>query len=639
MDAITRAEYTPVPPYFAASEMSSNDEPPPTWEEAVGQVVVEEEQGAEPTQTPPPPSPGALAWRNRRYFIVVLVPLILCPIPIVFNNSIGYTAYSIMIMAVFWCTEAISLAVTALLPLVLFPAFGVMPAKDVAVQYFKDTNLLFFGGLMVAVAIEDCNLHRRIALGVLLLVGSKPRWMMLGFMIITAFLSMWISNTATTAMMLPIAQAVLQQLKLDNLKQKNENEAEHEISTTNGRRHREKAEEDAIVMEEIQFIGSTEVQPQHSSNRNLLDESQQEARYNLMCKGIVLCIPYAANIGGTATLTGTGPNLVLAGQVTSLFGPEAEVTFGEWMIYATPAMLVCLLLTWIWLQIVYVDRWCCKKLGHELDHSGTAKVIREAYNDLGPMSFAEKGVLSHFILLIVLWVTRKPGFVTGWSVLFADGYVTDSTTAMFVSILLFLSPSRMPKFLCGRSSEEDLKEEKGPCPALLEWPVIHKKMAWLVIILLGGGFALAEACKVSGLSNWIGDKFSILDNFPPWAIALVVSVIIAGFTEVTSNTATATIFLPILGGLGVSIGVNPLFLMLPATVACSFAFMLPVATPPNAIAFAYEQVTVMDMVKTGFILNVICVLIANACVNTFGMWIFDVGNFPDWANVNITAIE
>ncbi|XP_022086471.1 solute carrier family 13 member 5-like isoform X2 [Acanthaster planci] len=618
--------------------MTSHVDPPPSWEEVIGPAEEQEVDG--PGELPlPAPSRRALIWRNRRYFIVFLVPLILCPIPIVFNEPIGYTAYSILIMAIFWCTEAISLAVTALLPLVLFPLFGVMPAKDVAVQYFKDTNLLFFGGLMVAVAIEDCNLHRRIALAVLILVGSKPRWMMFGFMIITAFLSMWISNTATTAMMLPIAQAVLQQLKRDNLKQDTDNIESVEDVTANERSH-SKSEEDVVIeMEQIQPNGTsrTRLHSLKMSSQNLQEDNEQEARYNLMCKGIVLCVPYAANIGGTATLTGTGPNLVMAGQVSSLFGSEAEVNFGEWMMYATPGMLLCLLLTWIWLQIVYVDRWCCRKLGGELDHKGAAKVIRQAYKDLGPMSFAEVGVLCHFVLLIVLWITREPGFVTGWSVLFLEDYVTDSTTVLFVAILLFVFPSRMPKFLCGRSSKEDLLEEKSPCPALLEWPVIHKKMAWLVVILLGGGFALAEGCKVSGLSAWIGDKFAVLDSLPPFAIALVVSVIIAGFTEVTSNVATATIFLPILASLGTSIGVNPLFLMLPATVACSFAFMLPVATPPNAIAFAYEQVTVMDMVKTGFMLNVICVFVANASINTLGMWIFDVGTFPDWAKVNVTA--
>ncbi|XP_022086476.1 solute carrier family 13 member 5-like [Acanthaster planci] len=597
MDTKSQVEYAAVPLHFDA-EMTSYVDPPPSWEEVVSPAEEQDMDG--PAELPPPaPSRRALIWRNRRYIIVFLVPLILCPIPIAINNSIGYTAYSILIMAIFWCTEAISLAVTALLPLVLFPLFGVMPAKDVAVQYFKDTNLLFFGGLMVAVAIEDCNLHRRIALAVLILVGSKPRWMMLGFMLITAFLSMWISNTATTAMMLPIAQAVLQQLKKDNLKQKDENTNQDcsDADTRSGRAHRDKEGEEAIAMEEVRVRGSIDHQPHDIYRRNLLEENEQESRYNLICKGIVLCVPYAANIGGTATLTGTGPNLILAGQVSSLFGSEAEVNFGEWMMYAAPGMLLCLLLSWIWMQIVYVDRWCCKKLGQELDHEGAAKVIRQAYKDLGPMSFAEKGVLGHFILLIVLWISRKPGFVTGWSALFPDGYVTDSTTAIFVSILLFMFPSRMPKFLCGRSSKEDLKEEKGPCPALLEWPIVHKKMAWLVIILLGGGFALAEACKVSGLSAWIGERFTALDSFPPFAIALVVSVIIAAFTEVTSNTATATIFLPILASLGTSIGVNPLFLMLPATVACSFAFMLPVATPPNAIAFAYEQITVMDMVN------------------------------------------
>ncbi|XP_033631907.1 solute carrier family 13 member 5-like isoform X1 [Asterias rubens] len=611
------ANYSPIKEMADISEAP----PPPHW--GIN-------GGSRPTDDRPPHTESrlALALRNRRYFIVVLTPLILCPIPIIISNPIGYTAYSIMIMAVFWCTEAISIAITALLPLVLFPLFGVMSAKVVSVQYLKDTNFLFFGGLLVALAIENCNLHRRIALAVLVLVGSKPRWMMFGFMLITAFLSMWISNTATTAMMLPIAQAVLDQVKADNLQMEDEDGEAGEEHARNGSRVEEKS--DALEMEKIEVEKGSVNRLTSTTKSSLIED--KSARYDLMCKGIILCVPYAANIGGTATLTGTAPNLVLAGQVQSLFGSEAEISFGEWIIYATPGMLICLLFTWIWLQIFYIDRWCCTTTGDEIDHKNASKVIRKEYNNLGPMSFAEKGVLVHFILLIALWITRKPGFVTGWSVLFEDGYVSDATTAMLISLMLCMFPSRMPKFMCGHSTEEDEKEQKGPCPALLEWKIINEKMAWLVIILLGGGFALAEACKVSGLSEWIGDQFIVLDVLPPYAIALVVSVIIAAFTEVTSNTATATIFLPILGSLGESIGINPLLLMIPATVACSFAFMLPVATPPNAIAFANGQISVMDMVKTGFVLNVICVLVANASVNTLGVLIFDVGNVPPWLN-------
>ncbi|XP_022086475.1 solute carrier family 13 member 5-like [Acanthaster planci] len=633
MDAKSCVAYAPVALHTFDTDATSSVDPPPSWEEVIGPAEEQEVDG--PGKLPlPAPSRRALIWRNRRYFIVFLVPLILCPIPIVFNEPIGYTAYSILIMAIFWCTEAISLAVTSLLPLVLFPLFGIMPAKDVAVNYSQNVIILFLGGLIVAMAIEHNNLHRRIALAALMLMGSKPRWMMLGFMLITAFLSMWIINTATTAMMLPIAQAVLQQLKKDNVKQKDENanQGRSDSHTRSGRAHKEKEGEEAIAMEEVRV--RTDVQPQDTGT-NIDDE--QESRYNFICKGILLCVPYAASIGGTATLTGTAPNLVLAGQVSSLFGSEAEVNFGEWMMYAAPGMLLCLLLTWIWMQIVYVDRWCLKKQRQELDHKGAARVIRQAYKDLGPMSFAEKGVLAHFILLVVLWISRKPGFVTGWSVLFPEGYVTDSTAAIFVAFLLFLFPSRMPKFLCGRSSKEDLKEETGPCPALLEWSIVQQKMPWLVVILFGGSLALAEACKVSGLSALIGEQFTALDGLPPFAVVFVVTVIIAAFTEITSNTATVTVFLPILASLGTNIGVNPLFLMLPATVTSSFAFMLPVATPPNAVAFAYEQITVMDMVKTGFVLNILCILVANASVNTLGRWIFDVGTFPDWANVNVTA--
>nr|XP_006814711.1 PREDICTED: solute carrier family 13 member 5-like [Saccoglossus kowalevskii] len=545
-------------------------------------------------------------------------------------------------MAVYWVTEVIPLAVTALLPMVLFPTLGVLDSKRTCSNYLKDTNMLFVGGLIVATAVEKWNLHRRIALRVLLLVGSKPAWLMFGFMSTTAFLSMWMSNTATTAMMVPIAHAVIVEL---------------------------------------------------------LEKKRQFA------KGITLCIAYAANIGGTATLTGTGPNLVISGQVerqviwfgqsdlsvshcidtfskqnvhspVRLYGPDAVIDFGSWFMYAFPGMLVCLFLAWLWLGVVYLNLrkilrgWfsqcvhgqigqccrqacscnccCCKKRTEGKADDPVTAVIQKQYDELGPMTWAEKAVLGHFILLAFLWLSRDPKFAPGWVSAFIPGALNQfNQVRLFVCyrfycrrvclILLFCFPARPPNFGCLRMRQDD--SVAGPKQALLDWHTVNTKLPWNVVILLGGGFALAEACKESGLSEWLGSQFVVLAVIPPAAMVLIITVIIAMFTEITSNTSTASIFLPILGQLGTSIGVHPFYFMVPATVACSFAFMLPVATPPNAIVFAYGTLSIVDMASTGAMMNFLCILVVNLGINTIGWWQFDLGTFPDWAAAPNTTMS
>ncbi|XP_071505890.1 Na(+)/citrate cotransporter-like [Diadema antillarum] len=619
--------------------------------------------------------------KNWPYLVIILVPIVFCPVAIVINNAIGYTAYSILIMASYWMTECIPLAATSLLPIFLFPVFGVMQSKDVCSKYLTETNAVLIGGLMVAAAVEHWNLHKRMALRVLMLVGAKPRWLMFGFMITTAFLSMWISNTATTAMMIPIAQAVLDELqdapdvtsdhkdddaKRDGVEPRKTEYSEIQLMDICTSDVDDSSHESGVVDDDFSMviapprpdpeaddqadwsksISSRESdvvdddlsmviappRPDHEADE--ADRSKSKNEYRLLCKAITLCIPYAATIGGTATLTGTGPNLVISTQVHTLYGPEAGLNFGTWMMYAFPGMVVCLLLCWIWLQIMYLDCCCLqrtsKNIGNAQEERAKA-VIRKSYAELGPMSLAEWAILFHFVVLVLLWLTRDPKFVSGWSVAFEDGYVTDATSVMFVSLLLFMFSSRLPYF-CSRQGRNDPSVKPSRITPILTWPVVHEKMAWNVVLLLGGGAAMAEACKVSGLSAWLGSQLTVFGGLPPAAMALVISTIVAIFTEITSNTTTATIFIPIFAELSTSLGRNPLYMMLPAGIACSFAFMLPVATPPNSIAFAHGQLSVMDMAKAGLMMNIVCVLVSNLSLNTLGVWVFDVNTFPDWAN-------
>ncbi|KAM3850802.1 Na(+)/citrate cotransporter [Vipera latastei] len=569
--------------------------------------------------------------RYKAFGTLFGTPLVLLPLPLLIATQEARCGYVIILMAVYWCTEVIPLAVTALLPVILFPLFGILESKKVCMQYLKDTNMLFIGGLIVAVAVEHWNLHKRIALRVLLIVGVKPALLMLGFMGVTAFLSMWISNTATTAMMVPIIQAILDQM----------NNSEHDLAvmeSTAGHIN------NGIELDGKVATGVSSVQ----GNGYLPDDSREQDRIakKRTNKGMTLCVCYAASIGGTATLTGTGPNLVLKGQMNQLFPRNNDVlNFASWFGFAFPNMLLMLILAWFWLQFSFMGfnfrkTWGCGSQKTEKEKIAL-NVLKEEYRKLGPISFAEISVLMVFTLLIVLWFTRDPGFVPGWATFLFNKdkeYVTDATVAIFVALLLFILPSTRPR--CGFSNqnscdleeaEEDMKEPFFPAP-LLDWKTVQKKMPWNIVLLLGGGFALASGSDASGLSKWVGNQMTPLHTIPPWAIAVILSIVIAIFTECTSNVATATLFLPVFASLSQSIKVNPLYIMIPGTLSASFAFMLPVATPPNAIVFSYGHLHVSDMVKTGIVMNIIGVICITLSINSWGRAMFQLDTFPSWAN-------
>ncbi|NXM83494.1 S13A2 protein, partial [Oenanthe oenanthe] len=543
--------------------------------------------------------------------------------------------YVIIVMALFWCTEALPLAVTALLPVLLFPLMNIMDSTTVSQEYLKDTNMLFLGGLMMAIAIEKWNLHKRVALRVLLITGVRPALLLMGFMIVTAFLSMWISNTATTAMMVPIAQAVMDQLHKSEI----ESETTGHVSehTNKAFELQEKAPDSFKEPEEKgEWVVSG------NSHVLTLEEERQrneevEKKHLKLSKGMSLCICYSSSIGGIATLTGTTPNLVLQGQVNDIYKENGGViNFASWFSFAFPTMLVLLVLAWIWLQILYLGFNFKKNFGCGASPEAKAKekqayeIIKEESKKLGKMSFAEIEVLIIFILLVVLWFTREPGFFPGWAtVLFnKDGtsYVTDATVSIFISLLLFILPS-------GFSNQEtgDRTRFRAP-PALLDWRAVQEKMPWNIVFLLGGGFALAKGSEESGLSRWLGGKLTPLESIPHPAIAFLLCLLIATFTECTSNVATTTLFLPILASMAEAICLNPLYVMLPCTLAASLAFMLPVATPPNAIVFSYGQLRVIDMAKAGFVLNILGVLTITLAINTWASSLFQLQTFPSWAN-------
>ncbi|NWI76775.1 S13A2 protein, partial [Dryoscopus gambensis] len=562
--------------------------------------------------------------------------------------------YVIIVMALFWCTEALPLAVTALLPVLLFPLMNIMDSTTVCREYLKDTNMLFLGGLMMAIAIEHWNLHKRVALRVLLITGVRPALLLMGFMVVTAFLSMWISNTATTAMMVPIAQAVMDQLHKSEVESSTPGQvSEH---TNKAFELQEKSPESFKEPEEkgprpfpVQYNSCISFVPWDLGNSHVLTVEDERKRNELiekkhlkLSKGMSLCICYSSSIGGIATLTGTTPNLVLQGQVNDLFpGNGGIINFASWFSFAFPTMVVLLILAWVWLQILYLGFNFKKNFGCGVSPAAKAKeeqaygIIKEESKKLGKMKFAEIEVSVLFALLVVLWFTREPGFFPGWAtVLFNKGdtsYVTDATVALFISILLFILPS-------GFSHQDRDEEQTGgrarfrAPPPLLDWKVVQEKMPWNIVFLLGGGFALAKGSEESGLSEWLGSKLTPLQSIPPAAIAFLLCLLIATFTECTSNVATTTLFLPILASMAEAICLNPLYVMLPCTLSASLAFMLPVATPPNAIVFSYGQLRVIDMAKAGFVLNILGVLTITLAINTWASSLFQLQTFPSWAN-------
>jgi sodium-dependent dicarboxylate transporter 2/3/5 len=413
-----------------------------------------------------------------------------------------------LLMGTLWVTEAIPIPITSLLPIILFPLLDVMPVSVATSQYANHIVFLFLGGFWIAAAIERCKLHRRIALHVLLLVGSSADRVILGFMAATAFLSMWLSNTATTMMMLPIAMAVLSK------------------------------------------IGT---------------KSNTEFHRSLM-----LGIAYAASIGGVATLIGTPPNAVLAGIAEKTIG--IAIPFWKWFLFGLPLSLIMLGICWFFLTRVY-----SKLNNQDIGHAG--ETIACELTELGSITRAEQRVLMVFSSVAFLWIFK--GILPfSW----ADR-LSDSMIAIAGAFALFVIP-------CSADKKS----------MLLDWQTA-KNIPWDILILFGGGFALAQGFQQSGLMEWIGLQLEFVHAMHWIVLVITVTVITIFMTEMTSNTATATILLPIVAGIALAAGHNALIPMVSTALAASFAFMLPVATPPNAIVFSSRQITIAEMIHAGIWMN------------------------------------
>ena len=507
-------------------------------------------------------------------------------------------------MAIWWISEAIPIAATALMPLALFPLMGIMrgrhtdisykidfgetalgdglTAADLSIslhnvvgQYMSWVTFLLLGGFLMAIAVQKWDLHKRIALNILRFMGNRLDTLVLGFMLAAALLSMWLSNTATTMMLLPIALSIV------------------------------------LLREEFHENHNP---PGHAPDPH-------EANFSL---ALLLGLAYAASIGGMATLTGTPPNAILVAQFEQLFPDAPSLSFASWSMMALPFSLLFLGCAW----------WLLTRLVFPLPATGQFsgnELIAKQHRELGSMSPEEKKVLTAFSILVLLWFTRKERLfgndidIFGWShyldlalawfdIAAVGPMLDDGTVAIAMALILFVLPA---KSIQGRLLDaEDLN-----------------KVPWGVLILFGGGLALAKGFGTSGLSLWIAGQFeNLLRGSEPIVVVASTIGFITSLTELTSNTATTSTAIPIMASLAQGIGVHPLLLLIPTALAASCAFMLPISTPPNAIVYGSRRIPIIKMIIAGIWLDLLSIVILTLLVFTLGDWIFGLlGALPDWS--------
>lgn len=509
----------------------------------------EEQVGATAQQPPrkvtPPSEERGFGGLQRVGAIVgplLFVLMLISPPPSDLSVAGWRTAAATVLIATFWVTEVIPIPATALLPLVLFPLLGIDTIAATAGPYANPMIFLFMGGFIIAIAMQRWGLHRRIALNIIRVIGTQPGRIIAGFMVASAFLSMWVSNTATTMMMLPIGLSVIELAR--------------------------PSDEDEVSARDSLFFGIS----------------------------LMLSIAYASSIGGLGTVVGTPTNALLIGFLNETYG--FQINFVEWMMVGVPVVLIGIPVTHVILtRLAFPLRLRTLPGGHEY--------IESEIRRLGRISQPEMLVGVTFFLTAALWVFQP--ILSAW----LPG-LSDAGIAIFGALLLFVLPVRGGFVMDWKHAE---------------------RLPWGVLILFGGGLTLARSIQGTGLAEWIGGFFDGISGWPIFFVIAVATLVIIMLTELTSNSATAAAFLPILASVAIGIGQNPLLLAVPAAVAASCAFMLPVATPPNAIVYGSGVMTIPQMARAGMLLNVAFVFIITVITYTLVVALFDVqlGVVPDWA--------
>ena len=467
------------------------------------------------------------------------------------NDARAVAAVGVL-MAFWWITEAIPLAATSLIPIFALPALTSLEVSEATAPYASSIVFLFLGGFLIAIAMEKWNLHRRIALRTLKAVGTAPKRIILGMMISTAFLSMWVSNTATTLMMLPIAMSVLALVV-----------------------ERRAADDDSVDTAEAK-----DKLREGLSAGQAISDIVADRQVRTFGVALVLSIAWAASIGGLGTLLGSPPNAIVAGYLADELG--RDVGFLQWMMLGVPIVITFIAVAWMLITRV-LFRFDLPEVA-----GGDAMIQREI-DKLGTMSMGERMVVAVFGSAAFLWVV--PGLLTEIDAVASAapwlGELNDTAIAIAAGVALFLLPG----------------DREGSM--VLDWKDAESGLPWGVLLLFGGGLSLAAAVAASGLDVYFGEQVSGLEVLPIVLLLAAVSAIVLFLTEVTSNTATAATFIPVLGGVAVGIGVDPTTLLIPAALAATCAFMLPVGTPPNAIVFGTGAVTIAEMARGGLVLNIV----------------------------------
>lgn len=488
-----------------------------------------------------------------------LVGLILGPllftITMLFLDPEGLSAAGRSVLAVtlwvatWWVTEALPIPATSLLPLFLIPMTGALDGDTVASAYGDDVIFLFLGGFFIATAMEKWNLHQRIALGIIAAIGTSTQRILLGFMVATGFLSMWVSNTAAVMMMIPMGLAITAQVA------------------------------------------------------ESLKDTPEEKELPRFEKALIFGIGYAGTIGGIGTLIGTPPNIILAGQMDQLFG--VTISFATWMLFGVPVVIILLAATWL-----YLGRMQFKTSIKQLP--GGQALIQKERTALGKISYEESMVAFVFSFAAFMWVTREFLWDEDEGLVLQIPGISDGTIAILAAVLLFAIPAK-----------------SGISSRILDWSD-SKEIPWGVLLLFGGGLAIAAGFTGSGLSEWIGDQLTVLEGFHIFVIILATAVLIMALTEITSNTATATMILPVVASLALALDVHPFALMFPAALAANCAFMLPVGTPPNAIIYATGKLRIIEMVRAGFAVNIYATMLIVLAVYYLVpiVWGIDLMSFP-----------
>lgn len=624
-------------------------------------------------------------WRT---WMVICLPCVLLVLPL--TPSLGDKFYpyvpryiwGLLTVALSWIFELLPIPVTAMLPVVIFPLAGVVSSGCVSSSYLNNTSFLFIGALIIACAIESCGLHRRVALFSVKSVGSNPRWMLFSIMVCAYFLGMFISNTATTAMMLPIVEQILKELGEDDAEKEVESLELDEQSITDrikskkdnesgnnnfGYENGEDFEMNKLPESEIEDIAARKAEAKRqkwilsdgTDLNDLRDVPMTPRRFKIIAKSLSIGVPYASNIGGLATLTGNTANLILSGEFSESFPEAPPITYTSWLLYNLPASFFFIWMAFVWIMILFIGldiddikrAWRFEETRQE---AKAGHFIREEFAKLGAWRQSEIEVGVVFCITILLWFFEDPGFMPGWAEFFRPNFVSNSQPAILMGVILFILPEQSPFAVFDLSQEEiDRIIERGPhvdsttgevsggnpwdcVTPILDWHFVEKHVPWGVVFLMGGGFSLAFCSKQSGFSCWMAQNFSALATLPVQVIAFVITVVTGFFTEFASNAATCALFVPILALMAKAICVNPYWLMMVCAQATNLAFMLPVAEPSNAIAFSYGRIEVRDTATAGLMMNFLGFFTITIFINTLGYVEWGLAEYPCWAADNIT---